>query len=1057
MGPRKQHLWYETLAELVEGTIKHAYIEANWYFGTTSFDSEGSRTQEHVIAAKSLRLDLDAGAKKLEKHGPKKVYATKQEAIAHVVDFAKWSNLRPSLIVDSGEGLHIYYCFDRDFPSMDVWLLCARMLDRLAKTFGLKVDNAVTKDSARVLRPVGGLHPSGAVVKVLKSMGDLTLEEFSAAFKAVQHELIPDAAAPKASSGVNADVLASPMVKVESSVAKVAQKCQWVADNLAAKGNVGYTDWLNMLALYKASIEGVDGALEWSSGHPEFDPAEVTIKIESLTGGPPTCDRVSDECDACRSCEHFGKIKTPFSLGKATDAEIAKLRPKAEAEDEGGAFSAEEAVVADKKEDAFKDAAKDDCTEELIAVGQIPEKWLKPTELVPFNTESPFFIGKGSHNRMVLGCYVRRKIKVEGGEVTRYERLLLTEQPFYVREFVSGGSVTLVYLEHYDSHLANKAMWTETEVTFESLSEERDFRKLMNRLGIMAKDAAKHKEVMNMLHAYTRANLAMLRQKRNGDVFRHRFGFQFLNDEPVYVQGAYKVNSDGVTERCFLSGSLRNLKGGYEIPGIPSDDLPDFKGDFYSEVILPKARQYCEGIKAMYGDASNASLTPFALGWYIGVASSYLTFVTQEVPQVGLEMPGMGFVLSFYSQGSGFGKTALQRAIMRAYGDSELNKAGGDRRSGGSAIAVGVHMASRGSLPYFIDEVTNNKPDEVSEMIHKISIGKDKVRAQRDGSAATYTGSWTSIATMSSNRSLRLALTEHRNHSQAEQMRLLEINFDKVDPEKLDRVRFEESMEKIVTPATGALGMLLGRYGVMNWNAMRDRATAIKHKVTEQFGLTQAERYFAAIYAAAKLAGEVMKEVGILPVDEEVMDAAFADVIRAIRGYVNQTITTPAEHAEEMIRTLMPRFIRTNTETRRTGFTSDEYDEVHNLHMLDQKSIAGRYVVADNKVYVVYSEFQQWCNEVGTDWRSLLRDWKNEGLLVSMPHLKVITAGIHPAKIASMRHKVIELSLNRLNSVSMPTEGEAPDNIVHFSRQESASAPEGDNHATPQRSDSADR
>lgn len=1066
-GPRRQHIWYDTIDELVAGTEKYTINEAGWYFGTNGFDGSGSRKQENVIAARSLRLDLDCGAEKVEKHGPDKVYDDQRTALAHIVEFIKWSGIKPTMLVDSGGGWHIYYSFEEDFATMALWRNCAEKLKHLCRGFGLKIDPSVTLDEARVLRPVGALHKNGRYVsaKALRTT-DITLGEFAAAYKLRAADLPVEAAAPaRKATGINADIFDAPRTNTLSSAVKASAKCIWIKNSLDAQGNVDYDNWINMLSLLKVSTEGEDFAVEWSNGHPEADEDVTRTKLDSLTGGAPTCSRISDNNPACHSCAQWGKIKTPYRLGMLNDQETAKLAapapsaPKAEADEDGlsammgGVDEVDEPSAASaggvevgmesKREDAFASAKEADKRKALIDAGLVPFEWPSVGELEPFCGENPFFLANSKGGRLLLCCFHITKTKVEGGTLTQYKPLVLTEQPFHLHSFVSGSAngaqVILKYINQYDSNKVPH--WAHVEVEAKELFDPAGFRDRMASIGVSYHDAANGKVIIQMMQRYAQANLALLRQRANSDHFQHRMGFQFVRNKPVYVQGAYRVDPNGDIKPCILGGVLRPLQPGYELPFLPSDELAAFRTDVFEEKILPMAKQYAAGISAVYNKPEDRNTDPYAFGWFIGVASPYMAFVTTEVPTPKMDMPGMGFALSLYSTGSGYGKSALQRCIMRAYGDADFNKMGGDRGSGGSAIAIGVNLASRGSLPYFIDETSNNTPDQVSELIHKISIGKDKVRATRTGAMAEHTGSWCSIANMSANVSQRMLLTEHRAHSEAEQMRVLEIDFEKVDKSLLDKETFDANYASVISPATGALGLLLGRYAVMNWGDMRNRADHIRTDITKQFGLQQNERYFTAIYAAACLTADVMAEYGIVTVSRELMDTLFKEMIEDVRSYVASTMPTNIDYAELLIRDMMPRLLRTATETDRRGGTG-EYDHVSNPDIVNRSKLAGRYVASTHRLYVMASEFAAWATKRGVNPRNLLRQLQLQEIALTehgeLSAQRLVTTGIHPNTVPPMRARVHIFNVGHLSTLF--DQEEMPDNVVEFGRATKSSA-----------------
>jgi hypothetical protein len=102
------------------------------------------RLAENAVALKSIWLDLDA-------KGGDKSYASQAEAIGALNDFVKATSLpKPSMIVGSGGGFHVYWIFSRALTPND-WYPIAAALAEATTRHGLKVDSLST-DAARVLR-----------------------------------------------------------------------------------------------------------------------------------------------------------------------------------------------------------------------------------------------------------------------------------------------------------------------------------------------------------------------------------------------------------------------------------------------------------------------------------------------------------------------------------------------------------------------------------------------------------------------------------------------------------------------------------------------------------------------------------------------------------------------------------------------------------------------------------------------------------------------------------------------------------------------------------------
>jgi hypothetical protein len=76
------------------------------FFGCASFLTADGRKGENVQAARAFWLDLDVGEGK--------VYATQEDAFAALCAFEAALGLPPSLVVNSGRGLHVYWAMDAD-------------------------------------------------------------------------------------------------------------------------------------------------------------------------------------------------------------------------------------------------------------------------------------------------------------------------------------------------------------------------------------------------------------------------------------------------------------------------------------------------------------------------------------------------------------------------------------------------------------------------------------------------------------------------------------------------------------------------------------------------------------------------------------------------------------------------------------------------------------------------------------------------------------------------------------------------------------------------------
>lgn len=1070
--PQGDHIWFSDIADMAEYSDDHATVQTGWYFALAGFDAE-SRKIEHVSNLRSFWLDIDAGAEKYAKHQDK-VYPTQRDALIHLSEFTDWLGIKPSLIVSSGAGLHVYYTFDQEIPTLNYWQSGAKALRKAAEQFGLRIDAGITIDRARILRPLGALHQNGKHVKVIFDNGGHN--DLLKMFKALMAKVTIEREQPAKKPSINDDLYVAPP---PSSIIKIATKCGWVADALESKGRVPEPEWRAMLGLIKLTVEGESFAHSWSSGADSYSYDETQRKMDKWVVGAPSC--ASSGSPRCKTCEHNGKIKGPFSLGYIAVGESVKVaKPSAPAATAGGfdAFGDDEPTTP-KKEKVVTDTTEDDAAssvskdgvleivggrrtkeqmiedlsrlcqrKKLIKAGLLPTSFPSMANLAALNSQMFFFV-RGSSNGVALYAGYQKEVNIAGEKVIRTITQILTEQPFHIsahaQSELSGSEVSVQYMHQYQQvdDVTRTPVWKYRNVQVTDFSENSTFKKQMSEMGISYADTSKIGAITDMLQQFVQANLGLLRRSDTAVQISNHMGFQFSTStkEPLYVQGYYSVGADGAIKPCSLGSDLRNIAKRFEMNCISSDDLRAYRGDAYQEIIKPAAQKYCEGVRRMYGSKEKSK---FALAWLLGTASPYLTFVTDEEPSPNSSvMPGMGVALSLYSVASGLGKTSLQKVIVAAFAAPEENKAGGNKETGMSAIALGINLSQLGCVPFMLDEVTNNDAETASQLIHKISSGRDKSRGTSVGKAAPRTGTWASVTTMSTNVSQRSLISQHREASTAEQMRVIEICFDGV--ERGESTSWMEDYNSAILANQGALGLVLGRFGTKNWSAMRNLAMTLLKQVETKYNITSGERYFAKVFTAALLALSVMEKAGMQPVYMKNIVDEFENTLKEVRAYLRDSVMDDTGSIEDLIQKVAPRILMTASQNDRRSENSSKgnsgniYDTVYNPEVVRQ-GISGRYIAADKRLLIITKQAKAWAMKGGHDLTTLLKNWEKAGILVTLQpgqhsRPRRLGTGIHESVMPPTSLRCIEINMAMLEDrVTLP------DNIVPITVVESQTA-----------------
>lgn len=206
---------------------------------------------------------------------------------------------------------------------------------------------------------------------------------------------------------------------------------------------------------------------------------------------------------------------------------------------------------------------------------------------------------------------------------------------------------------------------------------------------------------------------------------------------------------------------------------------------------------------------------------------------------------------------SGIGKTLLGEWIMSVYGDSQKLILLKDDTKNFTVQRLGLY----GSLPLYVDEISNIDGQELSDLVYKITQGRDKGRLSRNGSERTIINSWNTIAVASSNHSLVDKLSALKTDASAEINRLMEIDASAVQGfgrEVATKVyhTFHENF--------GVAGPAYIEYLTNNQEQHRAKIDQIVKAIDLSTDALPEERFWSAVAGAAIYGGLIAQKLGLI-------------------------------------------------------------------------------------------------------------------------------------------------------------------------------------------------
>ena len=276
------------------------------------------RTQENVVACRSLYDDFDVGA------DDKKKYATRDDALADIVRLATVLKLTPT-ITSSGGGYHCYLSLDEDVTS-DVWKELSALKRDITTHLGIKADRAVDMDSARILRPVGTHNRKTnppVEVKLVKLGKQYPVETIRTKF----HDYIKENAVQPAPTnsygkGKGDNPFAAAMGDYPTADANiVAEHCNAIKEFRDKKGDIPEPHWHRAIGVVKHCDNGAQIIHDWSKGYKGYTFEETQAKIDEWEFGPTSCVEMDKHIECMKECDMTEKCKFSIQLGNKENAD----------------------------------------------------------------------------------------------------------------------------------------------------------------------------------------------------------------------------------------------------------------------------------------------------------------------------------------------------------------------------------------------------------------------------------------------------------------------------------------------------------------------------------------------------------------------------------------------------------------------------------------------------------------------------------------------------------------------------------------------------------------
>lgn len=361
-----------------------------------------------------------------------------------------------------------------------------------------------------------------------------------------------------------------------------------------------------------------------------------------------------------------------------------------------------------------------------------------------------------------------------------------------------------------------------------------------------------------------------------------------------------------------------------------------------------------------------------------------------------LELTGYNGVMLNMVGKSGTGKTTVGSTVLSIMGNPRLLQI----KANATLYSIYRYFASINNLSGYLDEVTNMRPEILSELCYNLSSGEERKRLNPDGTPKP-SKRWSTIAISSSNNSIADKLLLYRTSPEAELLRLFEIQVP--SSPAFTSGGYGVEINKIIKDNYGVAGPEFCKFILKNKDRICEVISKAEQwfKVKYNFTFLGQERFWLQLFMCADLGGRIAKQLGLLDIDVKACIEHALIQLSLHRANVDTSMTSAVDVITQYTLEFYNNINVVQLNPAGTVYTSirEARGQLHGLIEIHADNT--KYLFIDSKT------FHRWCTERGEVIKEIKLNLKRMGVtLKDSVHKK-----LDPAK-SGVATPCLQLDLN---------------------------------------------
>ena len=330
--------------------------------------------------------------------------------------------------------------------------------------------------------------------------------------------------------------------------------------------------------------------------------------------------------------------------------------------------------------------------------------------------------------------------------------------------------------------------------------------------------------------------------------------------------------------------------------------------------------------------------------------------------------------LHLHSKESGVGKTTAIAAAASVWGRPEdliIN----ERDTYNTKMHRGEIYHN---LPLYMDELTNSRSNELSNLAYQLTGGRQRGRMVSGGNAERYRGeAWRLLAVTTGNTSIieRVGIT--KSMPKAEAQRILEVKVDRLFSESGEKEEQDE-FSVAVGNHYGHAGKIYVQYIMNNLEGVRKLLDETGNKIDTEAGLTSENRFWSAFVTNTMVGLVIAKKAGLIEYDIGKLFKWAIRMLKDNKNYVSDMSTSVEEILNDYIHEHYNNvlWIKSTDDLRKQN--DNGLDALVVPDALPRGKLVARYETDLKRAYLIPKFLRVWCSEQQINYAAFLQDLKTK-------------------------------------------------------------------------------